>query len=135
MLDIHCIYQNTIALHSCDHQFLVIGEEIGRAQQYADEMDLIVRYDTSIYEYGHITIRNHHHYLELTHHDSTIIYDKGIATASTLPEDVSVLLVDLSLDYGNIIPLLHHMQPQHIVIMPTVDQETAIRAASEIMRE
>jgi hypothetical protein len=27
------------------------------------------------------------------------------------------------------------MQPQHIVIMPTVDQETAIRAASEIMRE
>lgn len=135
MLDIRCVYHNTITFHSHDHQLLVIGKEIGRAQQYANAMDLIVRYDASIYKYGHITISDHQDYLQCTYNHHTIIYDKGITIESTVPEHVSVLLIDLSLNDENITPFLHHMQPQHIVIMPTIDQATAIRTASEIMRE
>lgn len=135
MLDIRCIYSNTIALHTCDHQLLIIGNEIGRAQQYADAMDLIVRYDTAIYQYGHMMIRDHVDHLTLTHDNKVMIYDKGITSDSSLPDYVNVLLLDLSLEHGNIIALLQHMKPEIIIIMPTIDQENAIRSASDIMRE
>ncbi|USN56214.1 MAG: hypothetical protein H6766_03960 [Candidatus Peribacteria bacterium] len=135
MLDIRCVYGNTIALHTCDHQLLVIGNEIGRAQQYADAMDLVVRYDPTIYQYGHINIRDHVDHLTCTHNNKVMIYDKGITTTSPLPDYITVILVDIHLGYAHLIPLLKHRKPETIIIMPTVDQETAIRCASDLMRE
>lgn len=135
MLDVRCVYHNTIALHTCDHQFLVIGSEIGRAQQYASAMDLIVRYDSSVHQYGHMMVRDNHDHLTFTHHNKVMIYDKGISDHSSLPDYANIVLLDLSHKERDIIPLLQHMKPWLIVIMPTIDQESAIRHASDIMRQ
>lgn len=132
MIDIRCVYHRTIAIHT-ENQLIVIGEEIWRAQQYADVTDVIVRYDPDISTYGSMTIQNQDDHILITQNDRTIVYDKEISASSSLPQNITLLLLDMS--YTHDINTIKKAQPQSIIIMPTINQENAIIRASDMMRE
>lgn len=134
MLDIRCIYDDTITLHdSATHHVIVIGDEIGRAQQYADHQDIIMRYDESLTDYGSLTISAHDTHLQMTYGDHIIIYDKWITDQTTI-ESCDTYLMNIADGREHHISLLQSLKPTHIIILPTIDQQLAINCASQCMR-
>ncbi len=135
MPDIRCIYQKTITLSTPDHQCIVIGDEIGRAQNSASMSDIIVRYDSSITDYQDVTIHDHGEYLLIQHNGKSILYDQKISQTPVVSDSIFAVFLDITKGYEHLIPFLTETQPSMIILMPTVDQQTAIECASALMKE